>query len=107
MFINGEWVDSVSGETFQDMNPATGELFAEVPKANLEDADRALEAAFNARAVWANTPPENGPGCCTRLQPCCLNVKRNSPMSLSVKAAPCSAKPCLKPGMSPTSSHRR
>lgn len=57
MYINGQWVDSVSGETFQDMNPATGELFSDVPKANEEDADRALQAAFDARAVWANTPP--------------------------------------------------
>ena len=57
MYINGEWVNSLSGETFHDMNPATGELFAEAPKANVDDADKALEAAFNARVGWASMSP--------------------------------------------------
>jgi vanillin dehydrogenase len=57
MLIGGEWVESVSGETFSDFNPATGEIFAQVPKGNEKDADRALQSAFEARKVWANTPP--------------------------------------------------
>ncbi|MBN2466616.1 MAG: aldehyde dehydrogenase family protein [Deltaproteobacteria bacterium] len=56
MFINGQWVDSVSGETFLDLNPATGAVFAEVPKGTAADADRAMAAAFAARKEWANWP---------------------------------------------------
>jgi aldehyde dehydrogenase (NAD+) len=57
MFIGGEWVDSLSRETFPDLNPATAEVFAEVPKGSEADVDRALKAAYEAREQWANTPP--------------------------------------------------
>jgi len=57
MFIGGVWVDSLSGETFSDMNPATGEIFAEVPKGNAADAARAMSAAYAARKDWATTTP--------------------------------------------------
>ncbi|WP_439710784.1 aldehyde dehydrogenase family protein [Anoxybacillus gonensis] len=45
MIINGERVDSVSGETYITYNPATGEPVAEVAKATIEDAERAVQAA--------------------------------------------------------------
>jgi acyl-CoA reductase-like NAD-dependent aldehyde dehydrogenase len=32
MFIGGQWVDSLSKATFDDMNPYTGELYAKVAK---------------------------------------------------------------------------
>ncbi|MFH1113793.1 MAG: aldehyde dehydrogenase family protein [Pseudomonadota bacterium] len=57
MLIGGKWVQASSGETFADLNPASGEVYAQVPKANEKDADSALQAAFEARPVWANTPP--------------------------------------------------
>ena len=57
MFVGGEWVDSVSGGTFPDINPANGEVYAIVPKGDERDADRAMAAAFDARKEWANTPP--------------------------------------------------
>ena len=28
MFIGGKWVDAANGETFEDMNPYTGEVYA-------------------------------------------------------------------------------
>jgi acyl-CoA reductase-like NAD-dependent aldehyde dehydrogenase len=56
MFIGGEWVDSVSGETFPDINPASGEVYATVSKGDERDADRAMAAAYDARKEWANTP---------------------------------------------------
>ena len=31
-FIGGEFVDSASGETMEVLNPATGEVIAEVPR---------------------------------------------------------------------------
>ena len=57
LFINGQWVDALSGATFKDMNPYTGETYALVAKGGIEDADRAMAAAFSARTRWQATPP--------------------------------------------------
>ena len=56
MFIGGQWVDAVSGATFDDLNPYTGEIYAKVPQGDAADADKAMAAAFGARAEWAATP---------------------------------------------------
>ena len=45
MLINGEWVDSASGEQFGTYNPATNTVLARVAKAGQADADRAVAAA--------------------------------------------------------------
>jgi len=45
MFIGGEWVSSLSGETMSSTNPYTGQTLATVPKANSADIDRAVKAA--------------------------------------------------------------
>ena len=47
-YINGEFVDSRSGETFASVNPGTGEKIADVAKAGKEDAVRAIQAARTA-----------------------------------------------------------
>jgi aldehyde dehydrogenase (NAD+) len=46
--INGEWCESASGETFDTINPATGETIASVCASNIEDVDRAVAAASTA-----------------------------------------------------------
>lgn len=58
MVIGGERVDSVSGETFTTYNPATGEAFATIAKANNEDAEKAVQAARNAfdNGKWRKYP---------------------------------------------------
>lgn len=48
LFINGEWVESASGQTFDTLNPATGEVLATLYEAGPEDVDRAVEAARDA-----------------------------------------------------------
>jgi succinate-semialdehyde dehydrogenase/glutarate-semialdehyde dehydrogenase len=53
MFIDGDWTDSVSGETFDADSPATGEIIASVPQGTRADADRAVEAAHRARSAMA------------------------------------------------------
>jgi len=55
MFINGEWVDAISGSTFEVTNPATGERIDEVPDGGTEDAKRAIDAAHTAFADWSGT----------------------------------------------------
>jgi acyl-CoA reductase-like NAD-dependent aldehyde dehydrogenase len=56
MFIGGEWVDAVSGATFDDLNPYTGEVYARVQKGDEKDAGRAMAAAYAARKPWSSTP---------------------------------------------------
>ncbi|WP_202078897.1 aldehyde dehydrogenase family protein [Caldalkalibacillus salinus] len=58
MLINGEFVDSSSGETFETYNPATGEVIAQVAKGGKEDVDRAVEAARQAfdHGKWKTMP---------------------------------------------------
>jgi len=48
MYINGEFVESVSGKTFDTYNPATGEVLATVYEAGPEDIDLAVKAARKA-----------------------------------------------------------
>ncbi|MEM7046870.1 MAG: aldehyde dehydrogenase family protein [Pseudomonadota bacterium] len=56
-FIDGKWCDASGGGRIQVENPATGAVFAEVPKCGAEDAHRALESAENARHAWGHLPP--------------------------------------------------
>ncbi|TQS76005.1 aldehyde dehydrogenase family protein [Ornithinibacillus gellani] len=48
MFINGKFVDSLSGKTFETYNPANGEVLAHVSEAQAEDVDRAVKSAKRA-----------------------------------------------------------
>lgn len=57
LFINGEWVESTSGETYQRVNPANpDEVLGEFQKGNSDDATRAIDAAQNAFETWSETP---------------------------------------------------
>src|SRR5205085_5624611 len=56
MFINGEFVASLAGETFVVENPATEEQLDEVPRARAEDVEQAVGAAHAAQADWRWTP---------------------------------------------------
>ena len=54
LLINNEWVDSVSGNKFITINPATEEVICEVAEANTADLDLAVEAARKAfTRKWA------------------------------------------------------
>ncbi|MBS4199401.1 aldehyde dehydrogenase family protein [Bacillus sp. FJAT-49732] len=48
LFINGTFVESASGKTFETPNPATGETLATLYEAEQEDVNRAVKAARNA-----------------------------------------------------------
>ena len=58
-FIGGEFVDSSSGETMEVLNPATGEVIAEVPRGSAEDVDRAVAAAEKAWGEWQGKTPKD------------------------------------------------
>jgi 1-pyrroline dehydrogenase len=55
--VGGESVDSVSGETMEVLNPATGEAIAEVPRGTADDVGKAVEAAKKALPEWLETTP--------------------------------------------------
>lgn len=58
LFINGKFVDSVSGKIFPTINPATEEALSEVALANEADVDKAVRAARVAyEKVWSKMKP--------------------------------------------------
>src|ERR687892_1414532 len=60
-YIGGEWVDAASGETFESLSPATGELIGTFPKSGAEDVERAAAAAKAAYEEWRLVPaPKRG-----------------------------------------------
>ena len=48
LLIDGQWRDSVSGRTFETINPATEEVIAEVAEGDAADVDLAVKAARRA-----------------------------------------------------------
>src|SRR5690349_21123606 len=55
--INGELVESASGESYDIIDPTTGEVYAQAPKSGAEDIDRAYRAAADAFETWGDTTP--------------------------------------------------
>ena len=53
MFVDGQWIESESGKTFDAISPATGQTIAQVPKGTRADAQRAVKAAHRARPAMA------------------------------------------------------
>jgi aldehyde dehydrogenase (NAD+) len=54
-YINGEWVESTSGETLEVINPATEEVAGTIAKGNKEDVEKAVEAADNVYLEFRHT----------------------------------------------------
>lgn len=54
-FVNNRWIDA--DDRIDVENPATGDVFASVPKCTEADVQAALEAADAARAGWQALPP--------------------------------------------------
>ncbi len=54
MLINGKWTDAISGKTFATINPATGDIIAQVAEADAADVDKAVVAARAAfeKGAW-------------------------------------------------------
>src|SRR5205814_4136352 len=58
MFIAGESTASSSGQTYDVINPATGEVVDSAPKGNESDARAAIDAAHAAFQAWSETAAE-------------------------------------------------
>jgi len=57
-FINGDWADAASGETFSRISPYDGRVVATYPNGGAEDAQRAILAARKAfdDTKWSTSP---------------------------------------------------
>ncbi len=57
-YIAGKWVDSPSGKTFPDTNPAnTHETIGHFQASDAEDVQAACAAAAKAQSAWTTAPP--------------------------------------------------
>lgn len=52
MYINGQWRQGSEGAWADDVNPATGEVFARVAQASVADVEEAIATAHQARIGW-------------------------------------------------------
>ena len=59
LFIGGEWVAPLSGESIEVVNPNSEDVIARVAAAGDADMDRAVAAARQAfdHGPWPTTPP--------------------------------------------------
>src|SRR5215218_3109960 len=57
LHIGGQWTEAEGGKTFEDTDPFTGDVVANVPAGTRADAQRAVEAAASAFPAWSQTPP--------------------------------------------------
>mgnify|MGYP001043727244 CR=1 FL=1 len=54
-FINGEFVEPLSGQYFENTTPITGEVICEIARSNADDVNLALDAAHAAFPAWGKT----------------------------------------------------
>ena len=55
--INGELVEAAGGESYDVIDPSTGQVYASAPLSRAEDVDRAFGAAATAFESWRDTTP--------------------------------------------------
>lgn len=56
IYIDGSWVNSFSGKTFESFNPATRKSIGTFQQGDAADAKQAIDAAQDAQKNWADTP---------------------------------------------------
>jgi succinate-semialdehyde dehydrogenase/glutarate-semialdehyde dehydrogenase len=57
LFIGGDWAPATSGATLKVYDPATGEVIKAIADGGVADGAAAMDAAVDAAADWAKTPP--------------------------------------------------
>jgi succinate-semialdehyde dehydrogenase/glutarate-semialdehyde dehydrogenase len=57
LYIDGAFIEAEGRKTEPVVNPATGEVLAQLPHASRDDLDRALTAAQRAFETWKKTSP--------------------------------------------------
>ena len=57
-FIGGEWCEPISGRYLDNVNPALGEVYSQLPDSDELDAAAAVTAAYEAFEAWSKTTLE-------------------------------------------------
>jgi len=59
LYIDGEWRDPANGEWLDTVNPYSGDVWAQIPRGNGDDAEAAVKAARDAfrEGPWATMHP--------------------------------------------------
>jgi len=52
-FVDGRWIDAKDGRTFDVVNPARGDVIAQVADLGRDEIAQAIAAADTARHIWA------------------------------------------------------
>lgn len=55
-YINGRLVEPVSGQYLDNIEPATGKVYSQVPDGDARDVEAAVSAAEAAFPIWSKTP---------------------------------------------------
>ena len=54
LYIHGAYVEANSGEFFETINPATGQVIEKISQASLKDVEGAIESAERGFAIWSS-----------------------------------------------------
>ena len=58
LLVGGQWVEALSGRTFDSVNPSTGQVIAQLAEGGEQDIDRAVDAARAAfEGPWSRFKP--------------------------------------------------
>ena len=61
IYIDGKWINSVTGKTFESLNPANEDVVGEFQSCNSYDVNKAVDAAEKAYSSWSSLPaPKRG-----------------------------------------------
>jgi len=52
-YVDGKWTDAEDGSTFAVINPARGDVIAELPDLGIDETRRAIAAAEQSQKAWA------------------------------------------------------
>jgi aldehyde dehydrogenase (NAD+) len=98
LFLDGRWTEPRSSRTIPVLAAATGEWIGEVPEADEQDVDAAVQAAQRAKRGWAATPPEERAALMEQLAACVdkrtselaqtVSTENGMPLALSTRANP-------------------
>ncbi len=58
-YIDGEFTPPANGQYLDNVEPATGRVYSLIPESNIDDLNRAIEAAEAAFPAWAAMPSED------------------------------------------------
>ncbi len=57
-YIGGKLIEPTTGKYLDNIEPATGEIYAHIPDSDTNDIELAVQAADKAKRKWANLPIE-------------------------------------------------